>query len=157
MLLHSFPPCSSFPPEELPSLPCPSCQPPPYTLIIVRVVSSVYILPSCWALTAQTSYRLPCFQHPLLHLCALWVQHKLLVDPVTGLPFMPIPLSLFLTFHYIDHTHYFQYFPNKVSWTAKPHTQIFTLLHFYFTHSPYYHKTLTNFPLLFLMFPGSPL
>lgn len=157
MLFHSFPPCPSFPPGEtyylLFRVP-PVSHPPTYVsslLLSLLVRYSPHVGHSM--LNPLPS---PCSQHPLLHLCALSVQHKPPEAPATGLPLMSIPLSLFLAFHYTDHTHGFQYFPNKVSWTAKPHTPTRTLLHSSLTHSPCYCLTLTNLQLLFLMFPFSP-
>lgn len=74
--------------------------------------------------------------------------------PATGLPFMSIPLSLFLTFLYTDHTHYFQDFPSKASWIANPHTPV--LCYIFTSLSTCYYTTLTAFQLPFPNVPIHP-
>lgn len=78
---------------------------------------------SCWALAAQPLPSSLSIPHSFpQHLFVLLVQQKLHRVPVTGLPFMTIPLGLFLTFHsYWPHPLLLVFF-QKASWTAKLHT-----------------------------------
>lgn len=64
------------------------------------------------------------------------VQHNLRRILATGLPFMSIPLSLFLTFHCISHIHYSRIFPTKHPGQQNLTLQFFLCYVFCLTLSP---------------------